>query len=151
MQLCQLADAETSLAIAEHSVTIEDQFGTADVLAFQLGAAHAGFHSFNNKVAFQLGNGADDDDHGASQRATGVDVFAKGNEADVEMIELIQRFQEVSDGARQPVERPDHDHVKAAAAGITQHAIQAGPAGPAAGKPVDILVNDRKPALLHQL
>jgi len=86
MHFRQLADAEASLAIAQHGVAISNQFGATNVLAFQLCPTHAGFHSFNNKAAFQFGDRADNDDHGASQRAAGVDVLAKGYEADVEMM-----------------------------------------------------------------
>jgi hypothetical protein len=39
--------------------------------------AHATFHSFDDQASFEFANGSDDDEHGATQRAGGVDVFAE--------------------------------------------------------------------------
>src|SRR6478609_2306775 len=55
-----------ALAIAEDGLTIEIQWTAADVAPFKAGAPHAGAHPLDNKVAFQLGDGADDDHDGAA-------------------------------------------------------------------------------------
>ena len=83
--------------------------------------------------------------------AAAIDVLAKRNELDVEMAQFVHHFQEVPDRTCQPIEAPDHQHLEAAATSITQHAIQPGPAGPAAGQLVDVLVDDREATLLRQL
>lgn len=67
----------------------------ADVAAFQLGPAHAAPHPFHDQVALQLGDGADDDHHGAAQRAARVDVLPEADELDVEVVHLIQHLQQV--------------------------------------------------------
>jgi hypothetical protein len=52
----------------------------ADVLAFETGAPHAGAHPFDDEVALQLSDGADDNHDGPAQRAAGVDLFAETDE-----------------------------------------------------------------------
>jgi len=66
-------------------LAIDFQGRASNVEAFQLGAPHAGAHPLDDQIAFQLSNGADDDDDSAPQRAAGVDVLAEADELDVEM------------------------------------------------------------------
>ncbi|MGB9256693.1 MAG: hypothetical protein WCC25_17775, partial [Candidatus Korobacteraceae bacterium] len=61
MRLRQLPEAEAMLAIAQHGLTIDDQPGTADVLAFQSGAPHAAAHSFDDQIAFEFADRAQND------------------------------------------------------------------------------------------
>ena len=112
-----LAQAVSGLPITDDGAAIYLQRPAADMPALELGAPHAGAHPFNNKVAFQLGDGADDDHHGPAQRSARIDIFAEADELDVEMIELVQDFQEVADGAGQAVERPYNDDLEPAMAG----------------------------------
>ena len=83
MNLCQLApEGEPFLAIPHQGIAINVEWRPADMPALELGAAHAGAHTLNNQVAFQFGDGADDDDHGAAERPAGVDVLAEADELD---------------------------------------------------------------------
>jgi hypothetical protein len=38
---------------------------------------HATFHTFDDQALFEFAYGGDDDEHGATQRVGGVDVFAE--------------------------------------------------------------------------
>ena len=49
-------------------------------VAFKARAPHAGAHSLDDQVAFEFGDGADDHDESAAQRATGVDIFPEADE-----------------------------------------------------------------------
>jgi len=57
----------------------------------------------DDQVSLKFGNGADDDDDGSTQRATGVDVFAEADVFDVEPVEFVQHIEEVFDRPGDPV------------------------------------------------
>ena len=58
--------------------------------AFQLGAAHAGAHAFDDEVAFEFRNGADDHDDGPAQWPSGIELLPETDKLDMEMIEFVQ-------------------------------------------------------------
>ncbi len=123
----------------------------SDVPAFETSAPHAGAHPLDDQVAFELGDGADDDDDGAAQRAAGVDLFAEADELDAEPVQLVEHFEEVPDRAGDPIGSPDQDHIEAAAAGIPHHLIETRPARLRAADPVCILLHDLIAALSGHL
>jgi hypothetical protein len=86
MDLGQLTQAEAMGSIPEQGLMIEVESWPPDMLAFELGSPHAGPDALYYKVAFELGNGADDDDDGAAQRTAGVDVFPEADKLDVQMV-----------------------------------------------------------------
>src|SRR5271169_208387 len=118
MELGQLAQTVTAGPVQQHRLPVDLQWRPADAPAFQLGAPHAGAHSFDNQITFQLGDGADDDDHRPAQRAAGVDVLPKAYELDVEVGQLIQRFEKVANRAGDTIEGPNQHDVELAVAGI---------------------------------
>ena len=75
-----LAQAVSALTIPEDRLAIESKWLASDVPAFEFGAPHAGAHPFDDQIAFEFSDGADDDHDGPAQRAAGVDLLA---EADV--------------------------------------------------------------------
>ena len=77
VSLGDLAQAVAVLAIAKDGLAIEIERPAADVTAFEAGAPHAGAHPLDDQVAFEFGDGADDDHDGAAQRAAGVDLLAE--------------------------------------------------------------------------
>ena len=95
--LRQLAQALTLAAIAQDPDAIKVEWFAANVPALELGATHAGAHSFDDEVAFEFRNGADDDNDGSTQRTAGIELFAITYKLDIEMIEFIQHFQKVFD------------------------------------------------------
>jgi hypothetical protein len=58
MSFGDLAQALALAAVALDSGTVQYQWVSADMMALDPGAPHAGAHSFDNQVSFQLGNGA---------------------------------------------------------------------------------------------
>ena len=92
-----LAQALTEPAIATDRFPVEVQRLATDVLAFELGPAHAGPDPLDDQVAFEFGDRPDDDHDGAAQRAAGVDLFTEADELDVEPVQFIEHFEEVPD------------------------------------------------------
>ena len=64
-----LAQAASGLPVTDDGATIYVQRPASDMPALELGAPHAGAHPLDDQVAFQLGDGADDDHHRPAQRA----------------------------------------------------------------------------------
>ncbi len=58
----QLTETETALPITEDGITIKIERQASDASAFEPGTAHAGLDSLDDQVAFELRDGADDDD-----------------------------------------------------------------------------------------
>jgi hypothetical protein len=92
----QLSEALPMLTIPKDGSAIKVQWTAADVPAFEAGTAHAGPDPLDDQTSFQLGDGADDDDHGPAQRPAGIDRFAEGDELDAEAVQLVQDFEEVA-------------------------------------------------------
>jgi len=77
MGLGDLGQAVAAGAVLEDSDPIDVEWTPADMSALQPGAAHSCPHPFDDEVALQLGDGADDDDDRPSERAAGVEVLAE--------------------------------------------------------------------------
>jgi hypothetical protein len=106
----QLAKTLTLVAIAQDAMAIEVEWLTPDGTALELRPSHAGAHSLDDQVAFQLGDGSNNHYHRATQRAAGVDLFAEGDEFDVEAVQLVQSFKEVFHRSGDPVRGPAESH-----------------------------------------
>ncbi len=91
MAFCDLAKALTAFAVSLDSSAVQDQWVSADVLAFEPGAPHAGAYPLDDQVAFQFGNGADDDHDDPAQRAAGIDIFPEADVLDVQPAQFVQR------------------------------------------------------------
>jgi hypothetical protein len=131
---------------------VDIEWAATDVPAFEPSPSHSRPHSLDNQRSFQLGDGRDDHDDGAAQRAAGIKLLPEADVLDVQPVQFIQHFQEVTHTPGQAIASPDQDNIEAAAAGIGQHPVQPGPPGPgAANAVIDILLHDLKPALLGYL
>jgi hypothetical protein len=69
MALCDLTKALSLATFTLDCSVVQFQRDTADLAALDTGTPHAGAHALDDQVAFKLGDGADDDDKGAAQRA----------------------------------------------------------------------------------
>lgn len=148
MALRDLTQALTSSAVAQHRGPIYIQWLAPDVPAFEPGPAHTCPDPFDDEVALELGDGADDDHHRAAQRAAGVQVLAEADELDLEMVQLIEYLEEVPDGPGDPVRGPDQQHLEAATPRIAEQVVQTRSPGLGPGDPVGVLGDDLKSALL---
>lgn len=148
MCLGDLAEALTSVAILEDSNAIYVERPTANMSSFQSGATHACAHPLDDEISFQLGDGTDDDDNGSPQRAASIQVFTEADELDVEVVELVQHFEEVSDGSGDPIRSPDQHNLETTAASIPKQVIEARTPSFGSGDPIGILANDLKTSLL---
>ena len=137
-----LTDALALAAIALDGGVVELQRLASDVLALKPGAPHAGAHPFDDQVAFQFCDGADDDHDSPAQRAGGVDIFPEADELDLEPVEIVENIEEVLHRPGDPIRRPDQDNIEPAAAGIGHHLIEPRPPGLRTADPVGVLVDD---------
>lgn len=86
--------------------------GTPDVLAARAGPPlplHAALH---DDPPFELSQGPDDAEHGATERRARVQVLAVRDERNVEPLELVQRRHQVLDRPGEAVEAVDKDGVE---------------------------------------
>ena len=81
-----LADALALAAVLLDCYIIEYQRGTADTLAFETCAPHAGAHPLNDQASFEFSDRADNDNDGPAQRASIVDVLAELDVLDVDPV-----------------------------------------------------------------
>ena len=102
----------------------------SDVPAFEPGAPHAGADPLDDQVAFKLGDGADDDDDGAAQRAARVDLLTEADELDVEPVQLVQHIEEVLHRSCDSIRSPDQNNIELAAAGIPHQVVEPWPLAP---------------------
>lgn len=68
-----------------------------DLASFEPRSANAATHSFDDQVSLEFGDGSDDHDDSAAQRAACVDALPEADELDAETVELVQHFEEVAD------------------------------------------------------
>ena len=105
----------------------------------------------DDKAAFEFGDGADDDDDGAAQRAAGVDLFAETEELDAQVIKFVECFQEVPNTPGQPVACPDQHDVETATTSIAHEFVEAGAAGAGATDAmIDVFLHDLQVPLSGQ-
>ena len=109
-----LPQALATTAITADCLTIHVDRLPTDVPAFQPGSPHAGTNTFDDQIAFELGDRADDHDDGPAQGAGRIDRFAEADELDVQAIELIEHFEQVLGRACDPIARPDQDDIELA-------------------------------------
>jgi len=94
-----LAEALASVPFPEDRDPIDVDWPATDVASFEPGPAHAGPDPLDDQIALQLGDRADDDDDGAAERTTGIEVLPEAHIFDVEVVQFIQHLEEVADGA----------------------------------------------------
>ncbi len=91
-----LAEALAVLAVQNDSLAIQIERWTADGPAFETCPPHAGTHPFDDQAPLQLGDDADDDDDRPAQWSGGIEGLSEGDELDLQSIELVQHFEEVT-------------------------------------------------------
>jgi hypothetical protein len=146
-----LPQALAVASIAEDGIAIEFERLPSDVPALELGSPHAGSHTLDDQVAFEFRDRSDDDDDGPAQRAGRVDRLAEADELDVEAVELIEHFEQMSGRARDPIASPDQDDIEPAAAGIPHQISEPWPARLHAADLVHIFLDDLIAALSSHL
>src|ERR1035437_9024752 len=103
MAFSDLTDTLAMLTISLDGEVVQDQRISTDVLAFEPGAPHSGAHSLDDQVAFQFGDGADDDHDGPTQWAAGIDILPEADVLDLETISLVEDIEEVLHRPGDPV------------------------------------------------
>src|SRR3954452_5798486 len=89
VRFSDLSQALAQSTVMSNGAVIELQREPADVTTFQFGAPHPGANSFNDQVAFEFGDGTDDDDDRPAQRSSSVDVLAEGDELDTAVVQFV--------------------------------------------------------------
>jgi hypothetical protein len=151
MAPCDLAKALAALTVLLDGQVVQHQWSSADSLAVESGAPHAGADSFDDQAAFEFGDGADDNHDGAAQGAAGVDIFPEADVLDPDSIQLVQDIKEMLHRPGDPIRCPDQEHIEAAAASVGHHLIEAGPFGFRTADSVSVLGDDLEAALAGHL
>lgn len=79
-----LSQTPSAIPFAEYGCAVDVDRPPSDVAVFEYCAAHAGAHAFDDQVAFELGDGTDDDDDCPAERAAGIEILAEADVLDVE-------------------------------------------------------------------
>ena len=146
-----LPDAVALAAIAMDSFAVHGDRLPADMAAFEPGSPHAGTHPLDDQRAFEFSDRADDDDDSPAQRAARVDLLAKRDELDSQVIQLIEDLQKMGDRPRDAIEGPDQHDVELAPPCIPQQLIEPRPLRLGATDLVRVLLHDLITALGGQL
>ena len=85
MALGDLSQGHPTTTITDDLLPIDIQPSPTDPLPFELGPSHSGPNSFYDQTSFEFADSTNDDDHGATQWAGGIDVFSKTDEIDVQI------------------------------------------------------------------
>ena len=107
MRLGDLAQALAPSTLLENSNAIDLEWPPADMPAFQPCAAHSCPRPFDDEIPFEFCDGVDDDHDGLAEWAACIKILAEADELDVEMVELVEHFEEVAHGSGDPVRGPD--------------------------------------------
>ncbi len=83
----------------------------------RFGRPHPGGDALADQGRLEFGHGADDGEHGPAHRAVGIDLILHADEADAEMVELLERGEQMARAAGEAVELPDQHAVDLAVAG----------------------------------
>jgi hypothetical protein len=146
MAFGDLAQALAMLAVSLDGGMVDLQRIAADGPAFKAGPPHAALDSFNDQIALQFSNSADDDHYGPAQWPGRVDVFPERDILDFQPAQFVQDIEEMLDRPGDPVRSSEEHDVEAAAAGVGHHLIQPWPARLRAADLVHILLHDFKAA-----
>jgi hypothetical protein len=71
------------------------QSRTSDLATLQLRPFHARSDSLDDDAAFEFCHSGHDDDDGSAKWAFGIDSFTLGKELDAQIVEFINRLQQV--------------------------------------------------------
>jgi hypothetical protein len=151
MAFGDLPHALALTAVSLDGSTVELQWPTADVLAFEPSAPHAGAHPFDDQRPFQFGDGGDDHDDGLAKRSTSVDIFFERDVFDFQPVQLVQHFKEVFHRPCDPIGSPDQDNIEVATASVSHYLAEARALGLHPADPIRVLLDDVKAALGRHL
>src|ERR1035441_10937391 len=126
MAFGDLPQTLAALTILLDGGAVQYQWSSADALAVEAGAPHAGADSLDDERPFQLRDGADDHDKSAAQRTARVDIFTERDVFDPDSIQLIQHIEEVFHRPGDPIRGPYQHHIESAAAGAGPQLRQTG-------------------------
>jgi hypothetical protein len=90
--LSNLGQGHATSAVSDNLPPIHIQSCPADLATLQPSPSHATFDSLDYQTPLEFTDRSDNDDHGATQRAGSVDVFAETDESNVQVIEFVQYF-----------------------------------------------------------
>jgi hypothetical protein len=99
-----LRERHSCAAILYYLFPIYIQSCSSNLPALKFCPSHATFNALNDQTSFEFADRSDNDDHGATQWAGGINVFAETDECDVQVVEFIQNFEKVLYRPRHPVE-----------------------------------------------
>ncbi len=147
VSLSDVGERDPAITIMKDRQSIDIERSSTDVPSFQLGAPHAGAHPFDDEIALELGDGADDHDHRPAEWPAGVDILAERDELYVEVVELVEDLEEVPGRAGDAIEGPDQHDIETVLAGIVQQLVEPRPFRFSPADAVGVFTNDLIAAL----
>src|ERR1019366_1402397 len=105
MLLRDLRQRHSGAAVLDDLLPVDIEPRTPDLPTLQLCSPHACLHALDDQAPFKLGDGPDDDNHGATERPARVYVFAEADELHIEAVQVVDDFEKVLHRASNPVER----------------------------------------------
>ncbi len=100
----------------------------AHMLATGPGGRHTRTDTLADQGSFQFRHRPDDGEHGPPHGALGIDLVLHADEAHAQMVEFLERGQEVTHGPGEPVKLPDKDTLDLAVAGACHQGVELGTA-----------------------
>jgi hypothetical protein len=134
-------------AVANNLRSIDLERRTTYSSTFQFRSSHPGFDSFDDQTLLELGNRTHNHDDRSTQWTGRVDIFADADELDLEVVQLVEHFQEMADISSDAVKRRNDHNVKSVSPSIRQQLIESTSFGLRAGNCVGILTHNFKSAL----
>ena len=92
--------------------------------AVLFGFGEAGLDPLGDDVAFELGHGADDGEHGFAHGGGCVDVLPVGDKVDAEGFKFFEGIDEVLGASGKAVEPPDEDGIEFSFTGLIHEEVE---------------------------
>jgi hypothetical protein len=122
--LRDLRQAHAGAAVINHLLTIHIKPRSADLTTFQPRPAHTCTYSFDQDAPLQFRHCADYDENRPAQRTLGVYRLALAQELDAHAVQFVDGLEQMLRRTRQPVARPDKQHVELVSSGIVHHPVE---------------------------
>jgi len=126
------------------------QYRTAEPLALGARVGEASLHAFDDDLALELGERADDVEEQSAHRRRRVDRLGMADEVDAEIAELLQGRDQRAERAREAIVFPHQHAIEAPSACVRHRRFELGRASASAHVPrslVDVLAGDLEPPM----
>jgi len=122
-----LSERHSRAPISHNLLSVDTKRNTTDVPALQSGSSHSSPNPFHDQIFLKLRNRTYDYNHRAAQWASGVNLFAKADEFDIEVIQFVENFEKMPDRTGHPIKSPDKHNIETVSPSIGHQFIKPRP------------------------